>query len=258
MATVPSRFETGNSWAADEGNKSALHLPVMYLLGGVVLFASAAGNHVVLDMEKTDVGLDKVVITKLMFTCLGLLLGAFAFLGNFRVREVACSWPGVSMVLLFVLYVISSLLSRSSMAALASSASILSTYLLTITVAVQLGRDRLVRILFFASTVFVLGSWLVYFGKPEIGVLMEPLPEGGFARRMSGLSHPNTLGQYAGQNLLLGVILIVSYRKQNWIYPVICLMSAAALVACLSRTSIMALMIALVVGYRHFFVTRRL
>ena len=232
------------------------NLPVLHLVAAAILLFSAFANHVVLDVEKTDVGLDQVVFVKLMFTCLGMLLALKAFLADCRIRDVAGSWPGITILWLFVIYAISSLLSSNSAPAIASSVSIPAVYLLTITVAIQLGRDRLVQLLFAASSVFVLGSWLVYFLKPEIGVLMEPLPDGTFARRMSGLSHPNTLGQYAGMNLLLGTLLIVTYRKRSWIYALLLLASVAALVACLSRTSMLAFVLAIIVGYREIFVTR--
>ena len=232
-------------------------MPAQYVAGALVLLVACTWNHVALDLKKDDVGLDSVVLIKLAFTGLGLVFGSYGFLSDLRVSRVAKSWPGILVIAIFAMYIIASLLSDSAAAAMVSSISILAIYLLTITVAAQWGRLVTLQILFYSSAIFIAGSWLVYFVKPEIGVLLEPVGDGSFTRRMSGLSHPNTLGQYCGVNLVLGVVLYFTYAKRNWIVIGICLLAFAALINSLSRASSLAMLVAVLVGYRQFFVTRQ-
>ena len=240
-----------------ESQQTIWTMPVVYLLSAMVLFGASAINLAVLNVDKKDVGLDPVVLVKLALIAMGLLLGCHSFLSNLKVRAVALSWPAVLILVIFGLYIFASILSSGIAHAIPSSMSILSIYLLTITVSVQLGRLTTLNILFYSTAAFVAGSWVIYFVKPEIGVFMEPITDGAFTRRMSGLSHPNTLGQYCGANLVLGMVLYFTYSKRNLLVIAICLMSAAALYNSLARAATLATIVGVIVGYRHFFLTKR-
>ena len=240
----------------EERTLSVWKMPLVELMGGLVLFCLVLTSHIALNAEKAEVGLDAVVLVKLAFTGLALLLGANGFLSDLRVRAVALSWPAVLIPAIFCLYVFSSLHSSSTVEALVSSTSIIAVYLLTITAAIQLGRIKILEIVFYGSALFILVSWLIYFGKPDIGVMMEEVSGVGFVRRMSGLSHPNTLGQFCGLNLVVGIVLYVTYGRRKLLFVGLCLIALAALVNSLSRASALAFFFAVIVGYRSYFVTR--
>ena len=250
---------TSNSDQLDESTTIDIwKMPLLELMGGLVFFGLALTTHIALNSDKEDVGLDALVLVKLAFAGSALLLGINGFLSDLRVRAVALSWPAILIPVIFCLYVFSSLLSSSATEALVSTSSIIAVYLLTITVAIQLGRIRTLEIIFYGSSLFVIGSWLLYFAKPEIGVFLEPVTDGGFTRRMSGLSHPNTLGQFCGLNLAAGIVLYVNFGRRNLLFVGLCVVALAALVNCLSKASALALFFAIIVAYRHFFLTKNL
>jgi O-antigen ligase len=82
---------------------------------------------------------------------------------------------------------------------------------------------------------------------------MEPTTNGEFTRRMSGLAHSNTLGQYSGLTLAVGVVLYHFYGQRSTYRIIIMGLAAAALVASLSRTSLVATVVALIFAYRDRF-----
>jgi O-antigen ligase len=81
---------------------------------------------------------------------------------------------------------------------------------------------------------------------PEIGVFWEPTLDGEFTRRMSGLAHPNTLGQYAGLTVVVGVALFQFYGQRSKWRMLVIILAAAALVSSLSRTSLVATVLGLI------------
>ena len=127
---------------------------------------------------------------------------------------------------------------------------------MTITAATNLGRSATLTTIYWAAGVYIVLSWVVFFLVPEFGLMEEPILGGGFVTRMSGLSHPNTLGQFAAITSLLGICFYLSGKTRSWFSVALILMALAALLGSYSRSSMMALIVALLATYRNYFFKR--
>jgi len=125
--------------------------------------------------------------------------------------------------------------------------------LLTLRALVQIGILPVLNAIFVGMSLFSVLSWLVFFVWPEVGVLKEPLPDGKFAFRMSGLAHSNVLGQYSGLTVVLGAIMAFTYKKKSSMRIGLIAIALGALICSLSRTSLAATVFALVIAYRRVF-----
>jgi len=74
---------------------------------------------------------------------------------------------------------------------------------------------------------------------------------------MSGLAHPNTLGQFAGILIVLGCILYSNYKLVSWLRVACVLLAVGALIGSLSRTSLLATVCSVLVVYRKHFWQRK-
>ena len=146
--------------------------------------------------------------------------------------------------------------SASAQNSLVSSCSIIAVLLMMVTALDHLGVMKVVEAMFGGMALFVFGSWFTYLFFPSIGVLVEPVGNGEFAYRMSGLAHANTLGQYSGLTFVLAVILFFSYQKRNVFIAIIGILALAALINSFSRTSLMACALALFAAYRHTYLRK--
>ena len=227
-------------------------IAIWQIFGVGVLFLVAFWNLVSLDSEKDEIALDAQVYLKLFSIACAGLYGMIGFLTDYRIRKTALSFPLAWIFVIFVLYVSASLISVSPTTAMASSISILCVYLMTITAMFELGKPLVVKILFYATGLFVIGSWLAYFFAPGIGVMEEPLMDGNFAVRMSGLAHPNTLGQHSALCIVLGIGLWQSFQQKSFLAIIVIGLATGALLFCLSRASMLAVIVALSVGFRPF------
>ena len=245
MATIDAPATAGL-----QETKSIGDIAVWNLVGFLVLFAACFFNLVALDSGKDEIKLDSQVYLKLAIVgCCGLY-GALGFLSDFRVRKVALSFPAAWVLVIFLLCLLASLTAIEPTQALASSISILCIYLMTITTIVSVGRPAALKTMFLGAGLFVFGSWVIYVVYPDLGIMEEPVPGGDHVVRMAGLSHPNTLGQFAGICCLLGVVLYFSYQQTHWYLRGLLGLSIAALAMCYSRAAIVATVVALVVAYR--------
>ncbi len=229
----------------------ALDTPVVPLIGMMVLFLASFGNLVNLAIDKQNVALDGQVLAKLGVLALCGIYGAYGFLNEPRVRSLILTLPLMWVVTIIALYVVAVPSSVMQTESLASAVSIACVLLMSVTCLVQLGVRTVLDTIFHAVSAFVVLSWLVYFVAPQIGIYREPLPDGQFAVRMSGLAHPNTLGQFSG--LLIVIACIQSVRDQpitKWRIAMV-LLAAGALIGSLSRTSLLATIVAVAVVYRR-------
>lgn len=206
--------------------------------------------------DNDKVGLDAQVLLKLMGIAAAGLYGALGFSTDRRVRDILQSFPVFWMVIIIVLYFVAAPFSLTKLEAAVSAVSMVAVLLMTVTALVQIGIMPVLNAIFAGMAFFNIFSWVVYFVWPEVGVLAEPLPEGKFAYRMSGLAHPNTLGQYTGLTVVLGTIMYVTYQKRSMLRAGLIFIALAALVNSLSRTSLVATVLALVIAYRHVFLKR--
>jgi len=168
-------------------------------------------------------------------------------------RRVLFSFPVMWILIIMGFYVAAIPFSTSPRNSLVSTCSIIGVLLMTVTALDHLGVMKTVKAIFVGMAFFIIGSWLFYFAFPEIGVLQEAITGGKFVYRMSGLAHANTLGQYSGLTVVMSVILFFSYKQRSWFILGIGILALGALVNSYSRTSLMATMLALFIGYRHIY-----
>ena len=207
-------------------------------------------------VEKDTVGLDPQVLAKLGLIGMGGLYGLYGVFSRPRVRQLLTSFPVAWVLLLAMFYFIAIPFSASAQNSLVSSCSIIAVLLMMVTALDHLGVMKVVEAMFGGMALFVFGSWFTYLFFPSIGVLVEPVGNGEFAYRMSGLAHANTLGQYSGLTFVLAVILFFSYQKRNVFIAIIGILALAALINSFSRTSLMACALALFAAYRHTYLRK--
>ena len=229
------------------------NIPISTIVGlGLIFFVSWV-NLAALSVDKDSVGIDTQVLVKLMGIALAGIYGAIGFCTDRRVRDIIQSFPVFWMVIIIVLYFVAAPFSLTKMISFASAVSMVAVLLMTITALVQIGVMPVLNAIFAGMAFFNIFSWIVYFVWPEVGVLAEPLPEGKFAYRMSGLAHANTLGQCTGLTVVLGSIMYFTYQKRSALRVGLIFIALAALINSLSRTSLVATIVALAVAYRHVF-----
>ena len=231
--------------------RQALDTPVMPLIGMVALFLACFGNSVNLATDKDEVAIDGQVLVKLGVLAVCGLYGAYGFLTEPKVRRLILTLPVIWVAIICGLYFVAVFSSIMPSESFASAVSIVCVLLMTVTCLVQLGVRTVINTVFLAVSAFVLLSWVTFFVAPQIGVFAEPLPDGQFAVRMSGLSHPNTLGQFSGLLIVLGCILSVRYRLMTKWRMAIMLLAAGALIGSLSRTALLASILSVALIYRR-------
>ena len=235
----------------------AMNMPLVTLIGYVSLFLIAFGNLVNVEADNDSVGFGGQALVKVMLLALGGLYGGIGVLTDFKVRRLLLSFPMMWMSLLLLLFFVSVPTSVTVVTSLASTISITCVLLMTATALVQIGVKNVLNTVFYAAGAFVLGSWFAYFFVPEIGVFLEATTEGQFIPRMGGLSHPNTLGQVAGFTLVLSLILYRDDKKFSWVRAIVIVAALAALLGSLSRTSLIASVIAVMSIFRMHIFQRR-
>ena len=168
------------------------------------------------------------------------------------------SFPVAWILILVLFYFIAVPFSPSARNALVSSCSIIAILLMMVTALDHLGVIKVVKAMFCGMGFFVFGSWIAFLLFPEVGILKEPIANGEFAHRMSGLAHANTLGQYSGLTFVLAVILGFSCKKRNIFIFAVGALALGALFGSFSRTSLMACGLSLLIGYRHIYIRKKL
>jgi len=231
----------------------AFSIPLTTIIGLSLIFLVTWINLATLSTEKDSVGLDSQVLLKLMGIAGAGLYGAYGFCPDRRVRDIIQTFPVFWLVIVIAFYFVAAPFSITATISTASAIAMVAVLLMTVTALVQIGIMPVLNAIFIGMAFFNVFSWIVYFVWPEVGILAEPLPEGKFAYRMSGLAHPNTLGQYTGLTVVLGTIMFVTYKKRSMVRVSLILIALAALVNSLSRTSLVATVFALAVAYRHVF-----
>lgn len=228
-----------------------LNLPLIDVVGLVVLFLAGFLMLVDVAVGKDEVALDGQVLAKLAVMAGCGLYGMFGFINDGRVRATLFSFPMLWMVLIIAGYFVSVAVSITPKESLASAIAMTCVTLMAVTAVIQLGPLLVVTTLFYSLCLYTIGSWAVFLLVPEVGVFAEPIEDGQFTMRMSGLAHPNTLGQFSGLTLVLGSILWFKFGQRSFWRVGIALLAAGALIGSLSRTSMAATMFALAISFRH-------
>ena len=233
--------------------QKVLSAPLSTIVALVLITVITFFNAADLSIGKDKVGLDIWVMLKLMGIGFAAIYGGIGFLIDRRVRDIVQSFPVFWVVIIIAMYFVSTPFAIDPKVSLASTLSMVAVLLLTIRALVQLGIIPVLNAIFVGMALFNIFSWIVYFVFPEIGVLKEPLPDGKFAYRMSGLAHSNVLGQYSGLTVVLGAIMAFTYKKRSGIRLGIIAIAMGALICSLSRTSLAATIVALAIAYRRVF-----
>ena len=195
--------------------RAAMDVPFNRLANVVLVFMVAFLNLVDLSIDKDTVALDPQVLAKLMVIAGAGLYGFLGAVKDVRVRRILFSFPVFFIVMIIGLYFMASSTSITKEYSLVSAVAMLAVLLMTVTAMVQLGLVRFLTIVFHGMSLFIVLSWVVYYLWPEVGVFMEPITNGQFTRRMSGLAHSNTLGQYSGLTVIIGVALYHFYNQRS-------------------------------------------
>ena len=231
---------------------SLLNLKLSVLVGLGVLFCICVFNlSDISGADKEKINVDATVLLKIGFLGIAGLYGVIGAYTDSKVRRLMFSFPVVWIWLLFGFYCLGVVKSVTPKESVASAISIACVLLCTSRVLVQHGVESVLRTVLYALSAFVLISWLLFLFVPEIGVFEEDTVEGQIFKRMGGLAHPNTLGQFSGLNIVLGLLFFRNYglKMNKWRWLVIAL-AAGALIASVSRTSLIATVFALVFVYR--------
>ncbi len=231
--------------------RAVLDVPLNLLAGICLVFMVTFLNLINLQVDKDVVALDPQVLVKLMVIAGAGLYGIIGAMEDLRIRRILFSFPVFLVVILAGFYFLSSFTSIKKEHSLVSTIALLSVLLMTVTAMMQLGLVRFVTTVFHAMSLFVVLSWVVYFVWPEVGVFMEPITDGEFTQRMSGLAHSNTLGQYAGLTVIVGVALYHFYGQRSTWRLIVIGLAVGALLASLSRTSAAATVAGLMVMYHR-------
>lgn len=227
-----------------------LELPVMHLLGHFVMFAIAFTNLIDVEANNDTVSISGQALLKVGFLAIAGIYGLIGAFTDKRVQQHLFSLPLLGIQIVVALYFLAGLQSITPVSSIASAASIACVFLMTVTALVQLGIHDCLRNVFYATSLYVLGSWILFLLVPSIGVFHEPMSEGATFARMGGLAHPNTLGQISGFVILLGIALYKINPKFSLLGACAVLLAIGALVASLSRTSLLATVIAVVYFYQ--------
>ncbi len=203
--------------------------------------------------EKDSVGLDKFVLIKLCLTTVCGLVGFGGLLTIPRVQSLVLSLPGAWLFGVAALFAISAIQSPTPVISMASAAALWCILLFVVTAICLIGPERVLVATVLGITMFLLASFAAYFAMPSLGVFAEPLSDGEFSLRMSGISHPNTVGQFSAFAIGLAITMShLGYVRSKLIYFLVPL-GLAGLVFSISRSSTIAVIAALTFVYRDQF-----
>lgn len=234
-----------------------LDKPLIPMIALATVFMAAFFNQVDLEADNATVAISGQVLLKLAVLAIGGLYGAYAFLNDPRVRKTVLTFPVLWIVIIFGFYCLAVPGSVTPLESMASTMSIACIVLLTVTALVQIGVVPVLTTVFHALSAFVVLSWVAVFAMPDIGIFYEPIAGGEFATRLGGLAHPNTLGQFSGLAIVLGLLLYSKLNQRSYWRIAVLLLAGGALMGSISRTSILATVVAIAFIYRDSIFQRR-
>ena len=98
---------------------------------------------------------------------------------------------------------------------------------------------------------FLVGSWITYIVFPDIGVFKEQISNTEVFERMGGLGHPNELGFYSANTVVLFSALHYCRRISVMFALPVILLAFVTLATCFSRTSLLLTFVGLITVYRQ-------
>jgi O-antigen ligase len=180
------------------------------------------------------------------------VLGLLGVALDRRVRQCLCSGPGLLLVLLSVLFLVTSLWAYPEVARVSQAAALIFlAYLLFVPTALAvLGLRRIAVVSLVGLSLNLILNWAVYLLLPEIGVFEESLAAGDFISRMGGLGHPNAIARTGAISAVLSLALLKNPQQGpvtaggRLLLRAVLVLGALTIVAALSRTAMVAMIAA--------------
>ncbi len=157
------------------------------------------------------------------------------------------TWPGILVTIYTLWNGVSVVFSIEPMYSMAAWCSLFGIVLFIPAGMRVLGATDLLKTMGFSTALYLAGSWIAYWYFPEIGIWQEKITQTDIVERMGGLGHPNELGFYSAYTLILFSVLTVSRKVSPLVSAPVLLMATITLVSCLSRTSMLVTVLALLV-----------
>ena len=214
-------------------------------------------NLVSFNVDKDEVGLDAQVLVKLMGVAVAGCVGAWGWLHSQEMRKL-CSTGWMFGIAAFLgLYFVAGLFGIDRVVSLITTICLLATVLVTCFSVTLNGWYRTFFAAYLGVVLYCFCSLAFWCVSPDAAMFAEPLPEGQFALRFRGLSHPNTVGQYGGMAIALSLVLWWNQKLNRWLALAGLLMGTACLAGSLSRASMLATALCLAFVYRDKLLNRR-
>lgn len=202
--------------------------------------------------DDPDVGLDATVAIKLALAAVVAMVGFLGLVSSHQVRQSLFGIPGLALVVLGVVFVVTSIFAYEETALVCQAAALIyCAYLCFVPTAISLiGLRTFLYVVIAGLTVHMAMNWFLYLFVPSLGLFEEELWDSILVYRMGGLGHPNSGGRVAALAGVLCLAMMRSrelaprFRGSHLLLGLIIGLAIATSIACYSRTSILAMVAA--------------
>lgn len=244
---MPVGSQSGESRSGLSWFKLELSLPNIALAAIVWM---SFFNLVSLNVDKEDVGLDAQVLAKLAGLAVAGVVGAYGYLTSASLRKLCTSGWMLGISVFMGIYFVAAIAGYNRINSAVATGCLLASILVTTFSVSENGWYRTFYAAYLGLVLYCICSILYWLVAPDSAMFAEPLPEGQFAMRLRGLSHPNTLGQYSGMTVAVSIVLWVNRKIPTWAAAIALVMGLACLGGSLSRASMLATVFSLAFIYR--------
>jgi exopolysaccharide production protein ExoQ len=193
------------------------------------------------------VGLDSVVLIKIVLAGGCGAIGLLGFILDPVVRKSLLSTPGILLTMLAIVFLVTSIFALPEMARICQVAAVINCfYLLFIPTAIRcLGIERFLNLIIVGLAINLLAGWAIYIVLPSVGVFEEELANKTIVPRMGGLGHPNAVGRIGIFTVMLATARMLRLKGQGKdpgivIWLMLSVLGIASVFAASSRTALVA------------------